>query len=99
MPILAGLLAGIKANPVTFAVKLARSMYMASAGLISLAWYMGWRNERTEPGDRAALIPGLTKRKRTGDPDRPNPPPPVALGGDPPEGAARGTTTGSGKSI
>lgn len=63
--ILAGLgasvLAGIKANPVTYLVKLARGIFSSALGSIGFFWYTGWRRERVAAGSGKFPFPGLSK--------------------------------------
>jgi hypothetical protein len=74
--LLAGLgssvLAGIKANPVTYLVKLARGLFTGSLGSIGFLWYTGWRRERVAAGSGQFPFPGLSKLAKQFDPSLPD---------------------------
>lgn len=71
-----GILAGAgnkisQTDKATVIVRGSRFLYVTSAGLIGLAWYTAYRNERVGPGDFRFPFPGKGG-PATNSPDRPN---------------------------
>lgn len=60
----ANVLAGVKANPAAYIVRLLRGIYATVIGSITFLWYSGWRRERVEPGTGQFPVPGLSKLKK-----------------------------------
>lgn len=82
----ASALAGIKANPAAFLVRVFRGMYAASLGSIGVFWYTGWRRQRVEKGSGKFPIPGATKLKAKFPASLKDAPPPEAVQGVTPTG-------------
>lgn len=74
IPILAaagGMLLGeAKANLPGLMVKVGRASFVTTAGVIGLATYTGWRNQRVAEGSGKFPIPGIHKGKATGSVSR-----------------------------
>lgn len=72
-----GILAGAgnkiaQTDKATVIVRGTRFIYATSAGMIGLAWYTAYRNERIAPGDYKFPFPGLTRAQKQFAPDRPD---------------------------
>lgn len=58
--LLAGRMAGSN-NKASFVVHGLRFAYISTGGVIAIAWYSGWRNERIPPGSFRFPVPGVGK--------------------------------------